>query len=238
MKKALLLICAFMLFMPIYTEAEVEAEGSQMGRDEVFSLLKNAFEAQLSLGEQLRPMSEVEAILSPYFTDSYNKLFLDANLVEENGLYVTYGTDFGQYYIPYYEFSENTKVVVENNKAYVFEFFPENTDGPVGYESHYEGLLLKKSAGMWKVSQYLYNEIPDSIIKQAGEFKVNEEKLPIEKAVWEDEELEVEAASLQFQLGMNPIGGLFQYAAFLGASQTSGSDLNEELAVEQIVLAN
>ncbi|WP_409275406.1 DUF3993 domain-containing protein [Neobacillus sp. SCS-31] len=219
MKKSLLLVCTFMLFLPLYTQAEA---GERMGRDEAFLLLKNAFEAQLSLGEQLRSKEEVDAILAPYFTDDYKELFLEANLVEEDGKYVTYGTDFGQYYIPYYGFSENTQVVVGKNEAYVFEFFPESTEGPVGYDSHYEGLLLVRSPDGWKVSRYLYDNIPDSVISQSELPVATKEINRAEPPAGQEQDNAVEAASIQFQLGVNPIGGLFQYAAFIGEGQANG----------------
>lgn len=216
MKRSLLLISLFMLFMPLYTEAETSGK---MGRDEAFSFLRGAFEAQTSLGEELRTREEVDAILDPYFTDGYKKLFLDANLVEENGKYVTYGTDFGQYYIPYYGFSETTQVVTAKNKAYVFEYFPESSEGPVGYDSHYEGLLLEKSAEGWKVSKYLYDEIPESVIAQSEAPASEMESSGMSLSDLGGEDKAVEAASIHFQLGVNPIGGLFQYAAFIGEEE-------------------
>ncbi|WP_053366029.1 DUF3993 domain-containing protein [Bacillus sp. FJAT-27245] len=230
MKKSLFLICAFMLFLPLYTEAET---GERMGRDEAFSLLRNAFEAQLSLGEELRSKEEVDAILAPYFTDSYKGLFLEANLVEENGKYVTYGTDFGQYYIPYYGFSDSTQVVVGKNEAYVFEFFPESTDGPVGYDSHYEGLLLVKTPEGWKVSKYLYDDIPDSVISQSELPAAAVDESGMETPAAPEREKAVEAASIHFQLGVNPIGGLFQYAAFIGEGQAGSLAADGKMDVRE-----
>ncbi|OCA85610.1 hypothetical protein A8F94_12065 [Bacillus sp. FJAT-27225] len=165
MKKALLVICAFLITLPLYphaTDGEIHAD-----RDEIFAFLEDAFRAQVSLSEKLRSREEVESILSGYFTDEYAKLFWDANVAKESGKYVTYGSDFAPYYIPYYQFSDHTKVVVEKNKAYVFEFFPGTDEGPVAYDNHYEGLLLIKERDGWKVAEYLYNTIPESIIKKA-----------------------------------------------------------------------
>ncbi|RDU38403.1 hypothetical protein DRW41_02230 [Neobacillus piezotolerans] len=227
MKKSLLLICAFILFlpiMPLYTEAETSGE---MRRDEAFSILRKAFEAQLSLGEQLRTREEVDAILAPYFTDAYKELFLETNLVEEEGKYITYGTDFGQYYIPYYGFSDNTKFVAGKNKAYVFEFFPESNDGPVGYKSHYEGLLLVRSDEGWKVSKYLYDDIPDSVIAQSETQAAMNERGEEESSGAVEQDNDVQAAAIRFQLGMNPIGGLFQYAAFIGKGQDENGAADE-----------
>jgi hypothetical protein len=157
-------IILFLFLIPISPKADEENFNN---REEVFSLLHSAFLAQLSLNEKERTLEEIKLILGPYFTDDYQQLFLKANLYAENGKYLTYGTDFGEYFIPFFKYSESTKVVVEDHKIYVFEYFPKKTDGPVGYDSHYEGLLLSNVNGKWKISDYLYDEIPERIIKKA-----------------------------------------------------------------------
>lgn len=236
MKKAIMLICAFILFLPIHSKAET----ANSGRDEIFTALREGFEAQLALSEEPRTKQEIKEILNPFFTNDYISLFWEENVVEENGKYLTYGSDFAQYYIPFYNFSESTEVIIEGNKAYVFEFFPASTEGPVGYDSHYEGLLLTKESGNWKVSRYLYNEIPESILSKSAK-QINTKKESAFKDLSSVEESELsgkaEAAALQFQMGMNPISSLFQYAAYLGSSDTSLlEDLlnsgNEQLALE------
>ncbi|RHW31142.1 DUF3993 domain-containing protein [Neobacillus notoginsengisoli] len=218
MKKALVFICALILFMPVYSKAET----GRTDRDEILTSLKKGYEAQMSLSEQLRTKKEIDEVLSPYFTDDYKALFWDANVIEENGKYVTYGSDFAQFYIPYYEFSNSTEVVIDQDKAYVFEFFPANTEGPVGYEDHYEGLLLEKEKGTWKVSEYLYNQIPESILHKSAKMKSETISVNIPPAAKTEISGEAEAASIQFQIGMNPIATVFQYAAFLGSNHSYG----------------
>jgi hypothetical protein len=162
--RVMAVIILLIFLIPISPKADEE---NFYTREDVFSLLHSAFLAQLSLNEKERTMEEIKLILDPYFSEDYQQLFLEANLYEENEKYVTYGTDFGEYFIPFFKFSESTKVVVEDDVIYVFEYFPKNTYGPVGYDSHYEGLSLIKSNGQWKISNYLYDDIPEKIIKKA-----------------------------------------------------------------------
>jgi hypothetical protein len=152
----------FLLLKPLSPQAESEL----YSRDDVFNFLKGGFDAQVSLSEQLRTKEEVHNTLKPFFSERYQRSFLKENIVEEEGKYVTYGSDFAQYYIPFYQFSEQTKVVIGAKKIYVFEFFPANTKGPVSYNSHYEGLLLKKINKEWKVDQYFYNPPPATILEK------------------------------------------------------------------------
>jgi hypothetical protein len=162
MKKWMLLLSAIFLMMPLSPKAQSELSN----REEVFTFLKDAYRAQVSLSEQTRSMQEINDILSPYFSNEYQTLFVKENVVEEEGQYITYGSDFALYFIPFFQFTDDTKVVIEPKEIYIFEYIPENTDGPVGYKSHYEGLLMKKVSGKWKVAEYL-NNIPQRLIDQA-----------------------------------------------------------------------
>jgi hypothetical protein len=157
----------FVLIIYFVPDSPKASEEPLDNREKVFQFLELAFQAQISLSEKDRTIEEIEALLDPFFTKHFQQKFLEANLHEENGKFLTYGTDFGQYYIPFFAFSENTKIVIEKEKVYVFEYFPKNLQGPVSYESHYEGLLIDKMEDQWKISQSLTNQIPKEIIKQA-----------------------------------------------------------------------
>jgi hypothetical protein len=161
LRRILLLVFVIVLATPI------QAFGLENKEDpeEIFQLLKKAFEAQVSLSVQDRTLDEVEAILNPYFTDRYMKMFLDENLVENNGKYATLGSDFALYFIPFFDYSTKTKVKTYNQQLYVYQYFPASDEGPVSYESHYEGLLLEKEAGVWKVSEYLHDFIPKQVFE-------------------------------------------------------------------------
>ena len=130
-------------------------------------MLQDAFQVQVSLSEKTRTKEEIKDLLTPYFTEDYQKLFWVENVFEEEGKFVTYGSDFALYYIPFFQYSDKTKMIISKEIIYVFEFFPANNDGPVGYEDHYEGILLKKENGGWKIDEFLYNNIPESILKKA-----------------------------------------------------------------------
>jgi hypothetical protein len=164
MKKTLLLLFVVLLLIPL----SPNAKGKQNTKDEIFSMLQDAFLVQVSLSEKARTKEEIADLLNPYFSKGYQKLFWNENIFEEEGRFVTYGTDFAPFYIPFFHYSDETKVIVSPESIYVFEFFPSTSEGPVGYDDHYEGLLLKKVDGGWKVDEFLYNNIPNSILEKAN----------------------------------------------------------------------
>ncbi|MBT2683573.1 DUF3993 domain-containing protein [Bacillus sp. ISL-37] len=170
--KLLFLILSFLLFL---VPANAYANSDLDGREEVFAFLGKAFDSQVSLSEKSRTMEEIEGVLDPYFTDDYKSRFIEENVVGQENEYQTYGTDFALYYIPFYAFSEKTKVVEMENEIYVVEFFPGDTEGPVSYEDHYEGLKLVKETGNWKVADYLYDEVPQEVINKAYPEKAKEQ---------------------------------------------------------------
>jgi hypothetical protein len=165
--KSLLLLFVFLLLIPLTPQAE----GDLHTRKEVFSFLQAGFNAQVSLSEQLRTKEEVNELLSPFFSEKYQNIFWKENIVQEEGGYVAYGTDFARYYIPYYHFSKQTKVEIGSEEIFVYEYFPANAEGPASYQSHYEGVLLKKISGEWKINQYLNETHLKSILEKAGKTK-------------------------------------------------------------------
>lgn len=171
--KLLFLFISSLLFL---IPANAFADSDLDGRESVFAFLGKAFDSQVSLSEKARTMEEIEAVLDPYFTEDYKSRFIDENVVGQENEYQTYGTDFAPYYIPFYAFSEKTKVVEMETEIYVVEFFPGNTEGPVGYEDHYEGLKLVNEDGDWKVAQYLYDEVPQDVIDKAYPEKAKEQQ--------------------------------------------------------------
>ncbi|NYE05376.1 hypothetical protein F4694_002129 [Bacillus niacini] len=163
MKKTLLILFIVLLLIPL----SPNAKDSLSDKNDVFSFLQKAFQAQISLSDQTRTKQEIRDVLNPYFSEEYQKLFWDENIFEEEGKFVTYGSDFAFYYIPFFQYSGETKVVIFPESIYVLQFFPSTTDGPVSYEDHYEGIMLKKMDGSWKIADYLYDNIPKSIIEKA-----------------------------------------------------------------------
>ncbi|WP_248561138.1 DUF3993 domain-containing protein [Niallia sp. NCCP-28] len=150
-KTATFFIVCFLFVFIVSPRTSLGAE-KLSSKEEVMQFLKNAFYAQTSLTEKKRSLQEIHAILAPYFTDEYEKLFLQKNLVGHSNQYQTYGSDFSPYYIPFFDFSDKTKVVFEGKVIYVYELFEQEEGNPTAYERHYEGLLLRKGKDGWKVS--------------------------------------------------------------------------------------
>lgn len=176
MDKRLKRLFLFLSFLFFLVPASAYADSDLDGREDVFAFLGKAFDSQVSLSEKGRTMDEIEAILDPYFTEEYKSRFIEENVVGQENDYQTYGTDFAPYYIPFYAFSEKTKVVKVENEIYVVEYFPGDAEGPVSYEDHYEGLKLVNETGDWKVAQYLYDEVPQEVINKAYPEKVKEQQ--------------------------------------------------------------
>lgn len=167
LKKQLILLSVIVFLIYIIPESPEASDEQLSNRDLIYDFLQSAYLAQLSLSELDRNMEEIELILDQYFTKDYQQKFLNENLFEENGYFFTNGTDFGEYFIPFFQFSEYTKVVIHPEEIYVFEYFPKNQQGPVGYDAHYEGILIEKIEDQWKISEYLYNNIPKTILYDA-----------------------------------------------------------------------
>ncbi|MEH7445098.1 DUF3993 domain-containing protein [Bacillus sp. JJ1122] len=165
-KRSWLLLLFFSILIWV-VPSNTYAQSESMDREQVFEFLGKAFDAQVSLSEQGRSMEGIESILEPYFTEDYKSLFIKENVVGQENQYQTYGTDFAPYYIPFYAFSEKTKVVEVKDEIYVLEYFPGNGEGPVSYDSHYEGLKIVKEQGSWKVADYMNDKIPEEVINKA-----------------------------------------------------------------------
>ncbi|WP_213366598.1 DUF3993 domain-containing protein [Mesobacillus boroniphilus] len=176
MDKRLKLLFLFLSFLLFLVPANAYAKSGLDGREDVFTFLEKAFDSQVSLSEKGRTMKEIEGVLDPYFTEGYKARFIEENVVGQENEYQTYGTDFAPYFIPFYAFSEKTKVVEMENEIYVVEFFPGNAEGPVSYEDHYEGLKLVNEDGNWKVADYLYDQVPQEVINKAYPEKAKEQQ--------------------------------------------------------------
>jgi len=154
-------LATVLLLLPVHANAN----GNFNDRAQALVFLQEAFKAQVKLSEKERNYLEIEKILTPYFSQEYIKMFLNENLVgTDDGKYITLGSDFALYYIPFFKFTEETKIVPYQHKMYVYEFFPSNEEGPVSYDSHYEGIILEQFDGQWKVSEIIFDKIPEQVI--------------------------------------------------------------------------
>jgi hypothetical protein len=161
MKKLSIFILIFLLIIPLSPQAKTES----INEKNIFLFLQEAFKAQVSLSEFPRTKKEITELLNPYFSMSYQSMFWTENMVEEEGRFLTYGSDFAPYYIPYFQYSEDTRIIQKPGEIYVFEYFPAMNEGPVIYEGHFKGLLLKKFNDIWKVDKLYIGNMPKAIIE-------------------------------------------------------------------------
>lgn len=199
----LLIVVIFFIFSPF---SQVKATLTKDG--DVLQFIQDAFHAQVSLSEKGRGLAEIDEILTPYFTEKAKVKFLDENLFEENDQYYTLGTDFPIYYIPFFSYEAETEVIWLDDKIYIIEFFPKNEDGPVLYDDHYEGVLLERESGNWKVADFLYDLNPIEINGQ-------EKDVDIQQISTKDERLfsTIEYGKTSFDLGcfMHPVTDFYRY---------------------------
>lgn len=141
------------------------ASAQEQAEEEVFVFLQEAFQSQLSLGESHHTLGEIQEILDPYFTKEYQDNFLEEHLFEEKDGYITYGTDFPAYYIPFFSYTDETKIIEsEDGVLIVYEFFPSNEDMPSLYDDHYEFVKLLPNESGWKVMEWGFDyDEPDFI---------------------------------------------------------------------------
>ncbi|WP_312096893.1 DUF3993 domain-containing protein [Niallia sp.] len=142
----------------------IHAASQLTSRDEVFAFVEKAFRAQVSLSKEAREMEEIEEILAPYFSEEMIYRFLNENLTGEQGEFYTYGNEFGRYYLPYYQLSDQTFVEVEENSILLYEYYEPITIGEKVYEGSYEGVLIRKLNEKWLVTNMLSDKEVKSIL--------------------------------------------------------------------------
>lgn len=143
----------------------IHATSQLTSRDEVFAFVEKAFRAQVSLSKEAREIEEIEEILVPYFSEEMIYLFLNENLTGEQGGFYTYDNEFGKYYLPYYQLSDQTLVEVEENSILLYEYYEPITIGEKVYEGSYEGVLIRKLNEKWLVTNMLTDKEVKSILK-------------------------------------------------------------------------
>ncbi|MDR4315759.1 DUF3993 domain-containing protein [Niallia circulans] len=143
----------------------IDAASHLTSREEVFAFVEKAFRAQVSLSKEAREMEEIEEILTPYFSDKLIYLFLNENLTGEQGNFFTYGNEFGKYYLPFYQLSEQTFVEQEENSILLYEYYEPIVIGEKVYEGSYEGILIRKWNNKWLITNMLSDKEVRSILK-------------------------------------------------------------------------
>lgn len=153
-------LVGIVLLFVCYTP-DVKAESSLTSKEEVITFLGKAFNAQVSLNKQARTLEEMEQSLSPFFNREYILAFLEDNLEGTNGEYRTYRSIYSTNYIPYFQYSNSTKVEIGEDKILVYDFHDSIHYDGVEYKGSYEGLLLSNINGHWLVT----NELNDREVK-------------------------------------------------------------------------
>lgn len=152
-------IWAIVLLLLIGQVHFISAENVSMTKEETFLFLQDALSAQVSLGDKFRSEKEMTEVLSQYFTEEYQKLFVAEHIFSEPEGFIMYGSDVFDYFIPMYSYDENTKIMTGKNKIIVTEYFLPQLEGPVVWEKpHYESITIIKTKAGWKISDYLISE--------------------------------------------------------------------------------
>nr|WP_017753542.1 DUF3993 domain-containing protein [Calidifontibacillus oryziterrae] len=137
----------------------IYAENKQPTKNEIFTFLQEAFVAQLSLAEKYRTQQEVSEILSPFFTEEYQLLFTKEHLFLEPEGVIMYGTDIPDYFIPFYSYNDNTKLLTTLDKIIVYEYFLPQLEGSIIWDQpHYQILTITKTTSGWQISDYEISE--------------------------------------------------------------------------------
>ncbi|MEW4285066.1 DUF3993 domain-containing protein [Priestia koreensis] len=176
MKKHAMIVLALLMTFWTGNYASAKVNTVHPSRIEVFTFMHDAFQAQLKLSEAYHTKAETERVLTPYFSKSYTDQFLKENVVKEAQGYISYGGDLSPYYIPYFSYNDDTKMIYDDqkHKLYVYEYFPDETDGPVKYGDHYEMITLKLYGPQWKIVQYTFSkEKPVRSVKTFHEIKAD-----------------------------------------------------------------
>ena len=166
MKKVLTSLFAVILVLTVSPLAKANAS-NQLDKQHAFNLLKKSFELQVSLSEQPRSMNDIRNLLKEAFTKEFAEDFIHLNVqssLDGKG-YQTYGTDMALYYIPFFTYGEETEFGYSsvNDHWYVYEWFPDNADGPVSYEGHYEAIGLIYENNRWVINDYQLTFDPEVI---------------------------------------------------------------------------
>lgn len=157
-------IWALLLLLLIGQVHFIQAENVSMSRKETFSFLQDALSAQLSLGDKFRTENEIADVLSPFFTNDYQQLFINEHVFSEPEGLILYGTDVTDFFIPMFSYDNNTKIMTGANKMIVYEYFLPQLEGSVVWDKpHYESITITKTTDGWKISGYNISEDKPSL---------------------------------------------------------------------------
>ncbi|MEH7234914.1 DUF3993 domain-containing protein [Bacillus sp. JJ1562] len=180
MSKRIVLLLIVICFIGLVSVPTAIASSNQpLTKEEVFTLLQEAFQAQSSLTLEFRTYDEVQQILAPYFYEDYAATFLEENLMKEEEGYIVYGSDFALYFVPFYSYTDKTKILFDQgeNKIFVYELFKTPESGPVSYKDHYEIITLEKINSNWMITDLAMEDEPPSVKEDTGQKEISKTDL-------------------------------------------------------------
>lgn len=167
----LVILFAFGQVMQVSAMSEEE-----LAKKDAIQLAKDAFAAQVSLTEKERSLSEIQSILSSYFTAEFIEQYTEEVVVKGETQYIVYGTDAPALTIPFFEYSESFEFGRKDGKKILYQFFPEVKEGPVSYPDHYEGVIFGKDPDGWKVEDIYFSTEEPILDKEEREEPIQKEK--------------------------------------------------------------
>ncbi|BCB03166.1 DUF3993 domain-containing protein [Bacillus sp. KH172YL63] len=160
-KKWWLLVVILVLFIPVYGQVK-EIKASEFKEDNLLSLVREASMSQISLSEEPQSKKQIHKKLSHYFTSDLTDHFIQENVYEVEGGFVTFGSDFAPYYVPFFQYDDTTKTGYSKGKWYVWEERSAE-EGPYSTPGGIEAVVVTEEEGSWKVSEIIY-ELPEDIL--------------------------------------------------------------------------
>ncbi|WP_433749264.1 DUF3993 domain-containing protein [Falsibacillus pallidus] len=159
------LLSAAFLFIALAVSVPVEA--SETGMD-MISETKDAFHAQVSLSEKERSMDAVKQVLAPYFTNGFMDKFINENIVQTDNGFQTFGSDFAQYFIPFFSYEDGKTKAVKSTQGtiYVMEKFVDDGEGPVSFEDGYQWVRWIQTDDGWKIDDIGMGTPEDIAVKK------------------------------------------------------------------------
>ncbi|MBM7586640.1 hypothetical protein JOC86_003192 [Bacillus pakistanensis] len=204
MKTRKLLFLTVIIFSLLLTGI-LPASAEEPIKSKMVTHVQEAFNAQVSLSEKPRSLSQIDNILDEYFTEEFQKKFIRDNVVQGEGGYFTLGSDFAPHYIPFFKY-EQMEMVLHEEKLYVLEYLTYE-EGPVSFENGYEAVVFEKERGEWKINE-ITTQLPEKILQYLNGENVdqNEQKGNSNNEIMEDQgKMEVETDQPPITLELEPV---------------------------------
>lgn len=194
LKKIMIMISLLLglsLISPLTSSAKTD-----LSDKEIAQFLDTALNAQLSLNNEQRSLSEVKEVLSPYFTEAYMEMFIRERLFQENKGWYLPGSDDYYAFVPLFSYDERTVIHHTDRLIKISEFVEANDQGPWSWDAHTESLVLRYTTEGWKISNI------NDILKNANPIVVVIEGKRVNL---------VQPPIIENQRTLVPLRGVFEY---------------------------